>query len=88
VQAFTQVVVLVLFVAQAIFYGCLYTGFVLRSLNEPMAFSWSQHREQVARYLALEEHAGRARWYFGLARHGLVIQATLIILWVATGFVS
>jgi hypothetical protein len=80
-----HLVLLVVFLAHVIFYMRLYTGFVLPSLNEEMVSSWRQHRDQVARYLALEEQAGRNRWYFGVARHGLPILSILIVLWVATG---
>ena len=76
----------VVVIAYGIFWGRLYTSFALPSLKEDVSFLPSRQIDQVKRYIENEERAGRRRWYFGLARRSLIIEAGLIALWLAAAF--
>lgn len=65
------------------FIGRLYTGSVLPTLNEPMAFLPSRQLEQMRRYVELEERAGRKRWFFGLVRRAGWMALVPLVLAVA-----
>jgi hypothetical protein len=80
--------VVVLAVVHGIFIGRLYTGFALPSLKEDFSWLPSRQIDQVKRYIDNEERAGRTRWYHGIARRTLAIQAGLVVLLVATAVLS
>ena len=85
---FLSVSIAVLAIAFGMFVSRLYTGFALPALNENLSFLPSRQFDQVRRYIEMEEHAGRKRWYFGLARRALLIEAGLLCLFLVTAVVA
>jgi hypothetical protein len=85
---FLAVSMAVLAIAFGMFVSRLYTECALPALNENLSFLPSRQFDQLRRYIEMEEHAGRKRWYFGLVRRAMLIQAGLLGLFLATAVVS